>query len=183
MNKQIISSPIDSTQYLEWIKEVVSSGISDDIINSIKMTSKCTNCGKWCDTTRISFSDNLVSVKSNGIKCNIPEQRTYKQKFSVEGMSKEEILVLRESDFDFHQTYIYLLVGGYLRVPLSSTYSSRDFEVHGEYVYKDRKIETTSRIENNNTLIIEMQNFVDFKGLVPEYTDKIVIKFNCPIYF
>lgn len=185
MEEMTIKDPQSLEVFLDWVKDIINHGIGEGNIVSIKTSLHCTTCGEWSETNRLSFSDDKMVLKSNGVQCNVKEKEHFKQKFTIEGVSNKHVSVSRKTLKDLENTYlsIQIGVGSSIEMPLTNCFPNVDFEVHKEQIYKDRGLNTSYYIQNENTLIISIQNFVDFKGLTPHFTEKLVIKYNCPIYF
>lgn len=182
MEEMKINDPQSLEVFLDWVKNVINFGIEEENIVSIKTSHNCITCGEWSETNRLSFSKDKLVLKTNGVHCNAKEKNQFKQKYTIEGIVKKDVSVSKKTDIEAEAAYLSVSIG-LISIPITNAFPTVDLDVHNEFIYKDRGLEVSYFIQNENTLIVKMQNFVDFKGLTPQFTDKLVIKYNCPIYF
>ncbi len=176
MSDLIADSPYKWKSVIEQLKSFLINELND--IKSIRIIHRCGNCFKKTSDTTIMFDDNKLVIKDWMYNCNFNKEHSHT--ITIDGYDKDQLLfhIKNEKEYDigFCLQFKYIM-GSEYNVFITPFYTEKDYEIHGEKAYKDRKLRLKQRDTDNGTVIL-IQNFIDFKGLMPKYSETIHITYK-----
>lgn len=171
----IAKDPYELKEILRSIERYLSNNITE--ISSIRIRNRCCNCFKKISDLELIFNEKDLIVKDWYFNCNFNEIRNHSMlinnfdyrniRFQLEENKIEHSIMLK---LNYYMSFI-------IPFNLTDYYPSGDFTIHGEQAYKDRQIKMIER-EVSDGVVIMLQNFIDFYGLVPKFSQTIFIKFK-----
>ncbi len=171
----IAKAPYQMEQILTQIQYFLQENLHH--IESIRVVSRCCNCFKKTSDYTLTFNGNSLSIKDWCFKCNIDKE--FEHTITIENFDYENLLIhvdKSNKDWGFALKMDYCM-GSRSSFDLSAYYPPEDYKIHGEMAYEDRNIKLIER-KVDNGLVIMLQNFIDFKGLMPKFSETIHIKFK-----
>jgi len=160
---------------LNEIASFLKNNLKD--IDKIRIVSRCSNCFKKNSDVSIKFNGENLTIKRWSYDCNVNKKEA-NQTISIDSINLEDIVFpIEEGQHHFALKMHYHMFNSSYITYLSGHYPIEDYEIHGEMQYKDRKIKMKER-EVNNGIVLLLEDFIDFKGLVPKYCHTLHITFK-----
>lgn len=174
MSEKIVTSPYHLENVLNNISLFLTDNLDD--ISKIRVVSRCSNCYKKTEDVTWVFQGENTEINHWYYNCNLT--KTIEGKVKLEGFDKDQLLIRVERLMpDFFQLKMEYISAVRVEQSLSPYYEKEDYKVHGTYVYKDRNLKWKQR-ETEKGLVIMLQDFIDFKGLSPHYSQTIYVEFK-----
>lgn len=174
MSNFIAASPNRWRSYLEIVKDFLNN--EKQSIEDIIIINRCTNCYKKNRKVKLSFKKEKLVIEDWIHQCSFGKKEL-KHTYIVDKCDLNQFHSTIEQDGDNFNLIIQYFSGINLTIPVLTSYSDTDFKVLNEYVYKDRNLKMIQR-EVNEGLVIMFQNFIDFEGLEPMFSDTVYIKWK-----
>lgn len=175
MSNFTAKSPERWIKYLKLVKDFLFKEKND--IDELTIVSRCISCYKKNRKTTLSFKENQLVINDWVLNCNFGDEE-FKHTFTINDFNLKQLQIILDGILDGQFNLVLQYSAGFLlKIPLTSVYPNNDYEVHSKNVYKDRNLKMIQR-ETDNGLIIMFQNFIDFMGLEPRFSETVYIKWK-----
>lgn len=175
MAQLVAKSPTEWEHTLDKVKQFLVENLQN--IKTIRVINRCGTCFKKTTDTTINLEyGDVLTIKDWRLNCNM-NNKEYTHETTINSFDLDNVFIRvnKNGKYGFYLSFEYY-TGSTLEVPLSPNYDYEDYEVHGTMLYRDRNLKLVERsLENGH--IIMLQNFIDFKGLDPMYSQTILIEY------
>lgn len=176
MAEFVASSPYEWEDILTKIKHFLQD--EWDNFKCIRIVHRCANCFKKTSEITLHLGENQTSIEQWSYNCNTEKESKHTLKMDV--LEKENILFsIDKNEFNFClQLKLMLGISLECTIPFTSFFDNEDYKIHGEYAYKNRHLHMIQRTIGDRDLVLMLQDFIDFKVLMPYYNQTIHLTFK-----
>jgi len=176
MAEFVATSPYQWEDILTKIKHFLLDEWNN--LERIRVVRRCSNCFKKTSEITIHLEENQTRIKQWSYNCNTEKES--ENNLTIDTLEKENILFsIDKNEFTFG-LQLKLLLGISLEciVPFTDFFDREDYKIHGEFAYKNRHLRMIQRSIGDSELVLMLQEFIDFKGLMPHYNQTIHLTFK-----
>lgn len=174
----VAKSPTEWEYVLDKVKHFLVENLEN--IKTIRVISRCGSCYKKNVDTKIDLEyEDVLTIKDWRLNCNM-NKKEYSHETTIQSFDPDNVFihVNKNNKHGFYLSFEYY-TGSSIEVPLTPNYDYKDYEVHGTMLYGDRNLKLIERSLKNGHIIM-LQNFIDFKGLDPMYSQTIIVEYLDP---
>lgn len=174
MTTEIANSPEEWINTLESIRLFMEDNINS--LSSIRTRGRCNNCFKKIEDTTISFKEKELHIEGWSHNCNF--EKTTPHELIIKHFNKDDLtFIIDMADSECFGLKVECQGVVNISFPLSNYYPKKDFSVHDTFLYGERNLKFKQR-STDKRIILLLQNFIDFKGLDPYFSETIILNFH-----
>jgi hypothetical protein len=172
----VANSPYEWKDVLTTIKHFLQDEWEN--FERIRIVHRCANCFKKTSEINLHFREKQTIIEQWSYNCNTETES--KNTITIDTLKKENILFsIHKNEFNFGlQLKLMLGISLECTIPFTSFFDNEDYKIHGEYAYKNRHLHMIQRSIGDRNLVLMLQDFIDFKGLMPYYNQTIHLTFK-----